>query len=305
MRIAITGATGFIGGHLTARLDAEGTAYVVLTRNPETARRTRPNAADIVHWDPPAAGPPPGKLEGLDAVVHLAGLNLARRWTSAVKSEIFDSRVLSTRVLATTLAGLESPPGVLISQSAIGFYGPRDDTPLEEDAPGGSDFLARLCQQWEKAAAPAAHRGVRVVHPRVGIVLGRDGGALPLMLTPFRLGLGGPIGNGQQWMSWVHIDDVVGLILHAIRQTPVIGPMNATAPTPVRNSDFSKALGRALHRPAFLPTPVFGLKLLFGEFAHVLTTGQRVVPAKASASGYAFRYPELGGALSDVVQAKP
>lgn len=302
MRIGITGATGFIGGHLTARLDAEGIAYTVLTRSPETARRKRPNSADVVRWDPPQIAPPPEKLEGLDAVVHLAGVNLAQRWTPAARKAIFDSRILSTRTLASALASLESPPGVLVSQSAIGFYGPRDDTPLEENAPGGEDFLADLCRQWEAEAAPAARGGVRVVHPRAGIVLGRDGGALPLMLTPFRLGLGGPIGHGRQWMSWVHIDDVVGLILHAIRQRSVSGPMNSTAPSPVRNREFSRALGRALHRPAVLPTPVFALKLLYGEFANVLATGQRVVPKKASSSGYAFRFPELGGALADVLK---
>lgn len=302
MRIAITGATGFIGGHLTSRLDAEGIAYAILTRNVERARRARPNAADFVHWDPPQSPPDPTKLEGLDGVVHLAGDPVAQRWTQAARASIASSRIQSTETLVSTLTGLSRGPATLVSSSAIGFYGPRDDTRLAEDDAGGQDFLAEVCRKWEAAASRATTGGVRVIQLRTGIILGPDGGALALMLTPFRLGLGGPIGNGRQWMSWVHIDDVVGLILHALRSSSLEGPVNATAPEAVRNSTFSKTLGRVLHRPVFLPTPVLALRLLYGDFADILATGQRVVPKKALGAGYEFRFPELAPALEDVLR---
>jgi uncharacterized protein (TIGR01777 family) len=204
-------------------------------------------------------------------------------------------------LLVDCLQILATPPPVLVSHSAIGFYGPRGDEILDETAPGGDDFLAGVCRDWEEAAGGAVRAGIRVVNPRVGIVLGRGGGALSMMLTPFRLGLGGPIGHGRQWMSWIHVDDVVGLLLHAIGRRDVSGPVNATAPEPVTNRDFSRALGRALGRPAVLPTPVFALKLLYGDFAEILATGQRVMPARAVESGYAFRFPDLGAALAEVV----
>jgi len=304
MRVAVTGATGFIGSRLVEKLEASGIGWMALSRNVAKARERLPGAVDIAHWDPPRQPPDRGKLEGLDAVVHLAGQPVAQRWTQAAKAAIADSRVLSTRMLAEALSALEQPPATLVSGSAIGVYGPRDDSALDEEASPGSDFLADLCQRWEAEARPAARRGIRVVHPRVGIVLGRGGGALSMMLTPFRLGVGGPIGNGRQWMSWVHIDDVVGLILHAIRTSTIEGPLNVTSPRPVRNREFSKELGRALHRPAFLPTPVLGLKLLYGEFADILATGQRVIPAKALDSGYRFQHPELGAALEDVLRSE-
>jgi len=302
MRVAITGATGFVGGHLVSRLEKEDAACTVLTRSVARAREQFPSAADLVHWDPPRVAPDRSKLEDLDAVIHLAGEPVAQRWTRAAKASIFDSRILSTETLVDTLAGLDSPPKTLVSSSAIGFYGPRNDSRLDEAAEGGQDFLADLCRKWEAAADEATGKGIRVVRTRVGIILGPDGGALSLMRTPFRLGAGGPIGNGRQWMSWVHIDDVVGLILHAIRTPSLEGPLNVTAPEPVRNKEFSKALGRALHRPAVLPTPVFALKLAYGEFADILATGQRVIPAKAEASGYAFRFPELDPALRDALE---
>lgn len=301
MHVIITGATGFIGGHLTARFDREGIAYTVLTRDPSRARERCPGARDWVRWDPPEVAPDGARLGKPDAVVHLAGAPVAQRWTAAARRAIYDSRVLSSRLLVDALAGLDRPPSVLVSHSAVGFYGPRGDEVLDENAPGGDDFLARLCRDWEEAAGRAAGAGIRVVHPRVGIVLGPDGGALAMMLTPFRLGAGGPIGHGRQWMSWIHVDDVVGLILHAISTGAISGPINATAPEPVTNRDFSRALGRALKRPAILPTPVFALKLLYGDFADILATGQRVVPARALDSGFQFRYPELDAALADAV----
>lgn len=302
MHVAITGATGFIGGHLVSRLDTEGISWSVLTRSVERARQKLPHARSIVHWDPPGTAPEASKLEGLDAVVHMAGVPVAQRWTRAAKAAILESRVRSTETLTETLLTLRTPPPVLVSHSAIGFYGPRDDSPLDENATGGSDFLARVCRSWEDAARPAREHGIRVVNPRIGIVLGPDGGALPMMLPPFRLGIGGPIGSGKQWMSWIHIDDVVGLLLHAIREPAIAGPLNATSPAPVRNKEFAQALGAALHRPALLPTPVIGLKLIYGEFADILATGQRVIPAKARQTGYVFRFPDLGDALRDVLK---
>jgi hypothetical protein len=302
MRIAISGATGFIGSHLVARLESEGVGFLVLSRNERRARGQFPGAAGVIQWDPSTGGPDGRALEGLDAVVHLAGEPIAQRWTRAARTAIFDSRVLATRLLADALSRLDAPPSALISNSAIGYYGPTDDTPLEEGTAAGTDFLADLCRQWEGATARASAAGIRVIHPRVGIVLGPDGGALAMMLTPFRLGLGGPIGNGRQWMSWVHVEDVVGLILHALRTPALKGPLNATSPEPVTNRDFSKTLGRVLHRPAFLPTPVAGLRLLYGQFADVLATGQRVIPRRALDSGYRFRFPKLEPALRDVLK---
>lgn len=304
MRVCITGATGFIGRHLVAKLEAGRIGYIVVSRNEDGARRRFPQALDVLSWDPPGTPPDPSRLEGLDAVIHLAGAPVAQRWTRQAKASILESRVPTTNLLAETLASLDRPPRVLISNSAIGYYGPRDDVRLDEAAAGGSDFLAGVCQQWEQAATPAARRGIRVVCPRVGIVLGPDGGALSLMLTPFRLGLGGPVGDGSQWMSWVHIDDVVGLMLYAMNTSGIEGPMNVTAPEPVRNREFSKALGAALHRPALIPTPVMGLRLLYGQFADILATGQRVMPRKALAEGYSFLYPNLEGALRAVLSQR-
>jgi uncharacterized protein (TIGR01777 family) len=303
MRVAITGATGFVGTHLVRKLEERNIDYLVVSRDAAKASRTFARAQGILEWDPPRAGPDPKRLDGLDAVVHLAGATIAQRWTARAKRDIFDSRIASTRLLVKALEETDTPPPTLVSHSAIGFYGPRDDTALTEEASAGDDFLADLCRAWEEEASRASRLGVRVVTPRVGIVLGQGGGALPLMLTPFRLGLGGPIGSGRQWMSWIHIEDVVELIQHAIRTPDVQGPMNATAPNPVRNSTFSKTLGRVLHRPAILPTPIFGLKLLYGEFASVLATGQRVLPERALATGYDFRFPDLEEALASAVRS--
>ena len=301
MKIAITGATGFIGQQLIKELQAADAAYSVITRNAAAARKSCPGADDVFEWNPPEVGLDPTVLDDLDGVVHLAGATVARRWTASTKREIRDSRISSTKTLVEVLEQTPNPPKVLISASAIGFYGPRDATELTENAAPGTDFLATVCRDWEEASSRASERGVRVVNPRLGIVLGPGGGALAKMLTPFRMGVGGPIGNGKQWMSWIHLNDVTGLILHALTTSELVGPVNATAPEPVTNRTFSKALGRVLHRPAILPTPVLALKLMFGGFADVLATGQRVVPEKALAAGYRFRFPNLSEALADVV----
>lgn len=301
MQVAVTGATGFIGRKLVAALDAAGHSTVIVTRRRESASRAFPNAAGVVEWDLPGRELDPGVLEGLDGVVHMAGAPVAQRWTANAKRVIEESRILYTRALAGAIGRASRPPSVLVSFSAIGYYGVRGDERLDEAASAGTDFLARVCRGWEGEAARAADSGVRVVNPRVGIVVGRGGGALAQMLTPFKMGVGGPIGNGRQWMSWVHVDDVIGIALDALTRGALAGPVNATAPEPVTNRDFSKALGRALRRPAVLPIPVLGLKVLFGGFADILATGQRVIPSKALSAGYEFRYADLDAALAEAV----
>ncbi len=301
MKVAITGATGFVGQRLARRFDTRGVDYIVISRSPARARQALPGASDVIGWNPPEAHPSPDALSGLDGVVHLAGATVARRWTTQSKNDIRASRVLSTRSLVEALSLAKSPPAVLVSTSAIGYYGPCDDTKLDEDAAPGSDFLSTVCQEWEAEALKARQSGVRVVTARLGVVLGHGGGALLNMLTPFKMGVGGPIGSGTQWMSWIHIDDVVGLIGEALSNPDFSGPVNLTAPEPVTNREFSRILGCVLHRPAILPTPVFALKLAFGEFADILATGQRVIPEKALRSGYGFRFPKLGEALGDVL----
>ena len=301
MKVAITGATGFIGRELIRELESTGTEYVIITREPNRARRKFPRASNVLEWSLPATALEPDDLEGLDGVIHMAGAPVAQRWTASHKRAIEESRVLYTRGLVEAVGRTSQRPPVLISFSAIGYYGVRDDTRLTETSSAGSDFLAQVCRSWEEEAAKATALGIRVVNPRVGIVIGRGGGALSQMLLPFKLGIGGPIGNGRQWMSWVHVSDVVGLALDALTNTALRGPINATAPEPVTNREFSKSLGRVLHRPAILPIPVLGLKLMFGDFADVLATGQRVIPDKAIRAGYKFRFPNLEEALADAV----
>jgi hypothetical protein len=301
MKVAVTGATGFIGAELVRELDRRGIAYTVITRARDRARSKVPSAVDVVEWGP-SGELDPKALEGLDGIIHMAGAPVAQRWSDAVRSEILESREIPTRGLVDALGKTSAPrPGVLVSFSAIGYYGPTGDDELTESAPPGSDFLAGVCQVWEREAARAVGYGVRVVNPRVGIVIGKGGGALARMLVPFRLGAGGPIGNGRQWMSWVHVSDVAGIAIEALTNTAMNGPVNATAPLPVRNRDFSRALGRALRRPAILPIPVFGLKVLFGEFAEILATGQRVVPQAALDAGYRFRHMDLDEALRSAI----
>ena len=301
MKVAVTGATGFIGKRLIEEFGREGIEFLVITRSPSRARQVFPQAAGILEWDPPDGGLNPSDLAGLDGVVNLAGATVAQRWTARAKDAIRNSRVDSTRLIVDAITGSDSPPPVLVSTSAIGFYGPHDSTRLNEDSPPGSDYLAEVCRQWEAESQKAAASGIRVVNPRFGIVLGRGGGAMANMLTPFKLGVGGPIGGGRQWMSWVHIDDVAGLLTHSLTNDSLSGPVNVTAPEPATNRDFSKTLGRVLHRPAILPTPVFMLRLGFGEFADILATGQRVLPEKALAAGYHFRFSKLQEALAEVV----
>lgn len=299
MKALVTGATGFVGPRLLRLLDSP----VVVSRSPERARRAVGNlAGPIFRWDPMREPLPAEALEGVDVVYHLAGESVAEgRWTAAQKARIRDSRVIGTRNLVQGLKQVERKPGVLVSASAVGYYGNRGDEELTESAPPADDFLAEVCVAWEQEALAAEQLGVRTVTARTGIVLGAGGGALAKMLTPFKLGAGGPLGNGKQWMPWVHVADLARLYVHAADTSSISGPMNAVAPHPVRNSEFTKALGRQLHRPAFMPAPYIGLRLLFGEFAQVLFASQRVIPKVALDTGFVFQYPDIASALREVL----
>ncbi len=324
MRIAITGATGLIGRRVVTALRARGDDVTVLSRDPARAseqlltqsagardksteepgdtagaREETTGALDAQRWDPTREPAPVLALTGRDAIVHLAGENIAQRWSAAAKQAIRDSRVTGTRNLVRGLSRLadDERPRVLVSGSAIGYYGAHGDEPIDEDVPAGSDFLAQTCQAWEAEADVAMSCGLRVAKVRTGVVLDRDGGALAKMLPPFKLGVGGPVAGGRQYISWIHPDDLVGIVLTSIDKQQWQGAINATAPEPQRNSDFSKALGRALHRPSLLPVPAVGLELMYGEMAKIVTTGARVLPAKALVLGYEFHYPKLEGAL--------
>lgn len=299
MRALVTGATGFVGPRLLRLLDRP----VVLSRDPDRARRSIGHLAGrIVAWDPLQGPPPSTAFDDVDAVFHLAGESVADgRWTAARKRMIRESRTVGTRHLVQGIGQLSRRPAVLVSSSAVGYYGNRGDDEVVESDPPGRDFLADVCVEWEKEAFAARDLGLRVVAARTGIVLGAGGGALARMLLPFRLGAGGPLGNGRQWMPWIHVTDLARLFAHAAETPSIDGPMNAVAPNPVRNSEFTRALARQLHRPAFLPAPYFGLRLAFGEFAQVLFDSQRVLPQVALRSGFAFRYPDLAMALADIL----
>lgn len=297
----VTGATGLVGRALLRRLDAP----IILTRSPDRAATALPGAV-ARRWDPEAEPAPAASLAGADVVFHLAGEPIAAgRWTAARRRRIRDSRVLGTRHLVAGLAALERRPAVLVSASAVGYYGDRGDELVDERAAPGAGFLAEVCVEWEAAALAAAELGIRVVCARLGVVLARGGGALAAMLTPFRLGLGGRLAGGRQWMSWVHLDDVVGLLLHAARTAAIQGPMNAVAPAPVTNADFTRALAAALRRPAILPVPERALRAALGDLAEVLTASQRVSPGVARDSGYSFAFPTLPPALAAALGARP
>ena len=289
LRVALTGASGLVGSALKASYEADGHEVVALTR-----RRGAPG----VYWDPLKGELDAAGLENLDGVVHLAGENIAAgRWTPERKALIRDSRVRGTAFLAGALAGLKRRPHVFVSASAVGFYGDCDDA-VDETAGSGGDFLAVLCRDWEEAAAPAGRAGIRVVNARIGVVLSPDGGALAKMLTPFKLGLGGPVGDGQQWLSWIALEDAVAALRFCAAERSLNGPVNLTAPGAVTSREFAAALGRALRRPAFLPLPAAAARLLFGEMGEaLLLAGQRVVPARLKRAGFAFKHAELDGAL--------
>ena len=342
MRVTLTGATGLIGTTLVAALVGDGAEVTVLSRDPERAAARL--GVPAVSWDPLSEPAPKQALEGRDAVVHLAGENVAQRWSASAKRAIRESRTIGTRHLVEGLSacatsageaggagggsggrerpgGEESPdggepprggsggdrqpgregaggrPAVLVSASAIGYYGPHGEEPLDEEAPPGGDFLAQVCVAWETQARAALQLGMRAVQVRTGVVLDPRGGALAKMLPPFRMGVGGPVAGGAQYVSWIHVDDLVGVIRAALSDERWSGPVNGTAPEPVTNRELSHALGHALHRPALLPVPGAALALLYGEMAQIVTTGARVLPAKPLMLGYEFRHPHLDEAL--------
>ena len=301
MRVTVTGATGTIGQALVGELRERGDEVTALSRNAERAASSL--GVEALGWKDPKAEPPPLEgLRGRDAVVHLLGETVAQRWSDDVKREIRDSRILSTRQLVAGLAELaqDERPRVLVSQSTTGFYGPQGDERLAEEAPPGNDFLANVVRDWEAEAQKASELGLRVVLTRTGVVLSDEGGALEKMLPFFKLGVGGPVAGGKQFMPWVHLDDVVGALV-ACLDGELSGPVNVTAPEPVTNKELSKKLGKVLKRPAFAPVPALVVKTLYGEMATVVTTGQRVVPERLEQAGYRFRQPDLEAALRATV----
>jgi uncharacterized protein (TIGR01777 family) len=302
--VAITGANGLIGSALARSLRADGHTVRPVVRPASNARATR---ADAIRWDPTAGTIESDALDGIDAVVHLAGAGIGdKRWSPARKREIRDSRVRGTGLLARTLAGLSRPPAVLVSGSAVGYYGDRGDEELTEQSAPGADFLAEVVQGWEAAAQPAVDAGIRTVFLRNGVVLAADGGMLPRLVTLFRFFVGGRLGSGSQWLSWVSIDDEVGVIRFVFDRADVSGPLNVTGPTPATNAQFTKALGATLHRPTALPVPAFGPRLVLGrEMAdELLFVSQRAVPAALVAAGYEFAHPDVATALHAVLGSR-
>lgn len=292
MRVAVTGVSGLIGRALVAELGRQGHEVTRLVR-----RQAGPGEAS---WDPAAGTIEAAKLEGHDGVVHLAGVGIGdHRWTAAHKRAVLDSRVQGTHLLACTLAKLAAPPGVLASGSAVGYYGYQSDQMVTEDSPKGSGFLADVVAAWEQAAAPAAGAGIRVATVRSGVVLSAEGGALKKQLLPFKLGLGGRIGNGRQWLSWIAVDDEVAGLIHVLQAGGLRGPVNLTSPAPVTNAEFTATLARLLHRPALVPVPTVALHALFGRemTEEMLLGGQRVLPAAIQAAGFTFAHPQLDAAL--------
>jgi hypothetical protein len=297
MNILISGSSGLIGQALIPVLTSGGHAVTSLVR---FKPRTR---APLVYWNPAGGEIDAAKLEGFDAVVHLAGESVAGRWSAAKKGTIRESRVKGTRLLCEALGRLSSRPRVLVAASASGYYGDRGDEVLGEESAPGSSFLSQVCQEWEAATKPAAERGIRVVNLRVGFVLSRAGGGLAKMLPAFKLGAGGKIGSGKQYMSWIAIDDLVQIILFAMTAETLQGPANAVAPNPVRNLEFTQTLGRALGRPAFVPMPAFAVRLALGEMGEeLLLAGARLEPARLLKAGYQFRFPQLEGALRELLR---
>ena len=301
MRVLVTGASGTIGQALCDALFARGDHVVGLTRDPGRARSANPRV-DWRKWDPTLERPDPAAFEGVDGVVHLLGERIDQKWTAEAKERIMESRRQGTHNLVQTLIGLETPPEVLVSQSAVGYYGDRGAEEVDESDAPGSSFDAEVTKAWEAAAHELDPTGVRLVVVRTGQVLSTRGGMLKEMLTPFKLGVGGPLAGGEQYLSWIHIDDEVGILLWALDEEKVSGTVNASSPNPATNKDFSKALGRALNRPAVMPVPGLVLDLKFGkELGQVLRGGARVIPKRTRELGYEFKHPDLDGALGDLL----
>jgi uncharacterized protein (TIGR01777 family) len=298
MKVVVTGSSGLVGSALREVLRSGGHEIVRLVRS-------QPDGPDAFAWDPDAKQVPPAAFAGADAVVHLAGENIAAgRWTEAQKRRIRDSRINGTQALAAAIANLPQPPKTLVCASAVGYYGDRGQEQLTESARPGIGFLPDVCVKWEEASKPAEDRGVRVVRLRFGVVLSAAGGALAKMLTPFKLGAGGKLGDGQQYMSWIDLDDLIGVIFHALYDGSLSGAVNAVSPNPVTNAEFTQTLGKVLHRPTVIPMPAFAARLVFGEMADaLLLASARVIPARLKESGYTFRYPELQQSLRHQLSA--
>ena len=300
MKILVIGATGLIGRSLCRFLTADGHTVAASSR---TIIKPKDLAISEIHqWDPQSGPLPRGALTEVDAVVNVAGEPVdSRRWSYQQKRRIRDSRVITSQNIVEGLRSVDRKPAVFVSGSAVGFYGDRGDEQLIESSSPGRGFMSEVCEEWEHEAGRANDLGIRVVQIRTGVVLSRHGGALKKMLAPFKLGLGGPLGDGKQWFPWIHIDDIAGIFRHAMITASLAGPVNGAAPNPVTNAEFTRELGRALHRPAFLPVPEIALKVLIGEMAEVLFGSQRVLPKAALASGYEFHHPLLDEALEDLL----
>lgn len=306
MKVAIAGATGFVGSCLVQRLQAEGHQVLVLTRNPERARKVFPSSnfpnVEIVAYTPTESGDWQASISGCDGVVNLAGESIAEgRWTPERKQSILDSRQLGTAKIVEAIAQANSKPLVMVNASGIGYYGTSETATFDETSPSGEDFLAQVCQAWEAEARKVKDVGVRLVILRFGIVLGM-GGAIAKMLTPFKLFAGGPIGSGRQWFSWIHRDDLVNLILYSLTNPQMEGVFNATAPHPVKMTEFSQTFGQVLHRPSWLPVPSFALEVLLGDGAKVVLEGQQVLPKRTLESGFQYEYSTLKPAIEEVIK---
>ncbi|MEH2452494.1 thylakoid membrane protein ThyD [Nostoc sp.] len=305
MKVAITGATGFVGSRLVQRLHAKGDKIVVLARNTAFAQKVFPSEAfpnlEIVAYTPNASGSWQSVIASCDGIVNLAGEPIAEgRWTAERKQEILNSRKLGTQKLVEAIANANPKPTVLVNASAIGYYGTSESATFDETSLSGNDFLAQVCQAWETEARKVKDAGVRLVILRLGIVLG-NGGALGKMIPPFKLFAGGPIGSGRQWFSWIHVDDLVNLILQALTKPEVEGVYNATAPNPVRMADLSQTLGRVMNRPSWLPVPAFAIEALLGDGAIVVLEGQQVLPKRTEETGFEYKYPNLQSALTQIL----
>lgn len=304
MKVAITGATGLVGSRLVEKLKAENHQILVLTRNPDKAKKIFPNSAfpqvEIILYNPQASGEWQKVISGCDAVINLAGAPIAERWTPQYKQEILSSRQTVTQKVVEAIKQAEAKPQVLVSASAIGYYGTSETATFDETSTSGDDFLAKVCQTWEAEAEKVKEAGVRLVIPRIGIVLA-NGGALGKMLGPFQMFAGGPIGSGRQWFSWIHRDDLVDLIIEALKRPDMEGVFNATAPNPVKMAQFCQTLGEVMNRPSWLPVPDFVLELLLGDGAKVVLEGQQVLPKHTQEVNFQYKYPELKPALKEIL----
>jgi len=299
MKVVITGGTGFVGKVIIRQLLASGHEVVVITRNVAKAAISLGSSCQYFQWDDVNAPAPAEAFEGSDGVINLMGASISQKWDEEHKKEIHDSRIIGTRSLVETLKNLKNKPKVLVSTSAVGIYGNRVSENLNENSTVADDFLGSLCREWENEAEEAVKNAVRVVIIRTGVVLGRGGGALKKMLPIFKLGVGGPVGTGKQFMSWIHIEDLAAMYIEALKNDSMVGVFNGTAPYPATNADFTKEMGKVLRRPAVLPAPAFAMKLAFGEMSQILLEGQKVLPDKFKEFNFRYRYPTLEMALKE------